>query len=169
MKRFIILMSALLFIMLVGALLLPSKISVAKTTEIHTSKENVIAQINDFKNWQNWFPVLKEGSGTLEIVSPEKAVITRKDGSKMNLLMMSKTPDSVNVQVTAEKGSSVTFDFVAMAQSSGLIRLDMIANTHFKWYPWDRAKGIFIDKIAGPQYEEALNNIKKAAEDDSVK
>lgn len=169
MKRFIILMSALLIIMLLGASLLPSKISVAKTIEIHSSKEKVIAQVNDFNNWQNWFPVLKESLGTIEIISPEKAVITRKDGSKMNLLMMSKTPDSVKVQVSAKKGSLVTFDFIAIAQSSGLTRLDLVANTHFKWYPWDRAKGIFIDKIAGPQYEEALNNIKKAAEDDSVK
>jgi hypothetical protein len=33
-----------------------------------------------------------------------------------------------------------------------------------KWYPWEKAKGIFLDKVSGPQYEAALANLKKAVE-----
>jgi hypothetical protein len=37
-------------------------------------------------------------------------------------------------------------------------------NTYFKWYPWEKIKGIFLDKISGPQYESALVRLKEFAE-----
>lgn len=165
MKKFIILLAGLLVLVLLFALLLPSKISIVKTTEINATKVEIISEINDFKNWPHWFPVLKGGLAAIEVLSPEKAVITRKDGGKMDLLMIARSPDSVRVQISARRSSVVEFNFIVQPESSGLIRLNLIANTTFQWYPWEKAKGLFIDKISGPQYEEALDNLRKQIEE----
>jgi len=37
-------------------------------------------------------------------------------------------------------------------------------NTTLDWYPWKKLAGIFLDKIAGPQYADALRNLKATIE-----
>ena len=46
----------------------------------------------------------------------------------------------------------------------GQTQLTWNVNTLVPWYSVEKVKGIFLDKISGPQYEAALMNLKKAAE-----
>ena len=46
------------------------------------------------------------------------------------------------------------------------MHLNLVVNTALSWYPWDRLKGVFMDKIAGPQYQLALDNIIKACKEE---
>ena len=38
-------------------------------------------------------------------------------------------------------------------------------NTDLGWYPWKRIQGIMMDKLTGPEYELALQNLKKVCEE----
>jgi hypothetical protein len=33
-----------------------------------------------------------------------------------------------------------------------------------KWYPWEKFSGIFVDKMTGPGYQAALNELKDFVE-----
>jgi hypothetical protein len=37
-------------------------------------------------------------------------------------------------------------------------------NTNLGWLPWKKMEGILLDKFSGDQYETALENLKKTAE-----
>jgi hypothetical protein len=47
---------------------------------------------------------------------------------------------------------------------SSAMQVEWRVLTKLKWYPWEKFYGIFIDKLTGPGYEVALNNLKELAE-----
>ena len=53
---------------------------------------------------------------------------------------------------------------VTAVNAGSEIQVEWRVLTKLKWYPWEKFYGIFIDKITGPGYELALNNLKDLAE-----
>ena len=41
-----------------------------------------------------------------------------------------------------------------------VVQVSWVATTHLHWYPWEKFYAIFIDKLTGPGYEQALNGLK---------
>ncbi len=164
MKRFIVLVGILLLFLMGIAMLLPSKISVAKTIIINSPKNNIAIQVNDFKNWEHWFPVVKSKMATLKIQDGQTAIISRNSGKDMLVRFVSQNPDSVAFHISIPSGLSVNYTMTLQELPDHETRVNMIVNTNLRWYPWERAKGVFMDKITGPQYEEALKNLKDFCE-----
>jgi len=160
MKRFVILLSALLIFVMLLAMLIPSKVSVARTTDIAASDDSIYFKLADLNQWKVWFPIVKSKKATMQIISADSAVLVRDNGTKMFLTILSENPSEVVACLTARGSSNVEMQFKIYPHNAGTTRVDLVANTSFGCLPWQRAKGIFVEKITGPQYEEALENLK---------
>ena len=53
---------------------------------------------------------------------------------------------------------------VSPIQQTNQVQAEWIVLIKLKWYPWEKFYGIFIEKISGEGYEEALNSLKEYAE-----
>ena len=49
-------------------------------------------------------------------------------------------------------------------QEQGNMQVQWQAVVHLKWYPWEKFSGIFIEKMAGQGYEDALQSLKSYVE-----
>lgn len=142
-------------------LFLPSKISIVKSTNISGNTDCVTNIIDDFHQWENWLPSLKENISTITVLSENKAVLRQSSGKEINLAFEIKTPDSTLISMNQTGTNPVEMIFLLSHANNGN-RLHLIVNTRLKWYPWERIGGIFLDKMMGSQYQRVLENIKGA-------
>lgn len=160
MKRLIVVVIALLVFLMSLAMLLPRKVSVAKTININAPQETIIAQVSDFKNWPHWFPVLKENLANMNIRSETSAILQRENGKNIDVQFLYKKKNAVSFKTSIASGAAQIYELRTEPLAGGGFRTDMIVSTTFSWYPWQRARTLFMDKITGPQYEEALKNLQ---------
>lgn len=165
-KAFLVGIIGLFVMITLLSLLITSKVRVSRAVAIsNTSAGKIYQQTADLKNWQNWHPMFKTGvavirfgnisggkNATCDIVYKNKTthlIITAVDSSFVQFTLQSPGENDIEnelnfAQLTGDKEITVAWQ----------------ALTHLHWYPWEKFYAIFIDRITGPGYEDALNGLK---------
>ena len=86
-------------------------------------------------------------------------------GKKNKLFITAFAEDKVTVALSRQGESDVmnTFSILPLPDSNS-VQVEWRALTKLKWYPWEKFYGLFIEKISGEGYEEALNSLKAYVE-----
>lgn len=153
-------------LLFLASMLLPRKISIVKSVDLTGNKECAGKMVQQFANWQKWFPAIKDGSSSINIISDQEAEMTNASGKKQHVQLFQNDAESFGFQLSAGSASPADFTFFIQSDKDGGMHLNLVVNTALSWYPWDRLKGVFMDKIAGPQYQLALDNIIKACKEE---
>ena len=167
--RFIIFLLGVFVIILLLALLLPSKVTVAKSVDINASPEKVKNQIVHFDQWKNWYPAFKDQSITIQ-KNPSKAPILSsvtlkdKEGKAILLNLVDTADNQISIAVVSASSTKVGYRFVLIPKLNNQTQLTWDVNINLGWYPWKRIEGILFDKFSGSQYVAALEDLGKAAE-----
>lgn len=167
--RFALGVTVILILMLFAGFLLPSKVTISKSALISAAPSRVESQLVNFDQWKNWFPPL-QGENVTMLGEPAKTgaiksvSLTDGQGKKLGLDLLELKHDTVLVVLTSMSATKVNYQFILKNHNNGQTQLTWNVNTDLGWYPWDRIRGIFLDKISGPQYEAALTHLKNAAE-----
>ena len=149
--------------------LLPSRVTMSKSVLVKASKVKVNAQIQDFNNWKNWYPAFQNEKLTLVNNQPGPGAaitisLTEGGTTRLHLNLMQSKTDTILVVVKSGSPTTVSYQFILKDHSNAQTQLIWNINANLGWYPWEKIKGIFLDKMNGPQYEAALINLKRAAE-----
>jgi carbon monoxide dehydrogenase subunit G len=168
MKFILFLLSVFVIIFLIG-LLLPSRVTILKYVEVNAPLQKVENQVVDFENWKNWYPAFKDENITVIKNTPPKGVlssVTLKDisGKSVNLNLIDTIQHMINIQLETSSSTKVNYQFVLASKVNGQTQLTWNVNISLGWMPWKKIQGIFMDKFSGQEYQSALNNLKKAAE-----
>ena len=146
---------------------LPSHIIVSKWVTVNANENAVAVQVNNFNNWKNWYPAFQNKEVTVNISEQDNkavATLTNKNQKKVILSLLKSSPENISVYVSEENGNSKTYQFVLSPNGAGQTQITWNVNMQLGWYPWRKFAGIFLDKVTGPQYEAALQNLKIAVE-----
>ena len=167
--RFIIFILAIFIVIFLISLLLPSKVTVAKSVAINASPQMVFNQIIHFKNWGNWYPAFKDENITVTRNSENKKVISSvtlkdKNGKAINLNLIDSSKNSILIQLESSSSTKVNYQFILTQKINNQTQLTWNININLGWLPWKKIEGILLDKFSGNQYETALDNLRKAAE-----
>ena len=166
--RFFLSILVIFAIIFLLSLLLPYKVTVAKSVLINAPKTLVHKQVDDFKNWKNWYPAFQAENVDITANSPKPGIIKSvsvKDKEKeLQFDLIRLEPNIIDIKLNNQSSAKVDYHFIFSTHSDGKTQITWNVNTAMKWYPWEKAKGIFLDKVSGPQYEAALANLKKAVE-----
>jgi hypothetical protein len=167
--RFVIFIVSVFIIIFLLALLLPSKVTVAKSVDINASHEIVKNQIVNFEKWKNWYPALKERSDTISKKTSSKNILSsvtlkNKKGKNVILNMVDTSGSKIKVDIESNSSTKVDYLFLLIPKKNNQTQLTWDINIDLGWYPWKRIEGIFFDKFSGAQYESALDDLRKAAE-----
>lgn len=167
--RFIIFLLVIFAIIFLISLLLPSRVTVAKSVEINASFEKITAQIVNFDKWKNWYPAFKdENVSALKNSASSKSIssVTLKDKSGKTILLnlIDTTNNRIDVDVQSSSSTQVQYEFLLIPKLNNQTQLTWNININLGWYPWKRIEGILFDKFSGSQYKAALDDLRKAAE-----
>jgi len=169
-KAFLFGITGLFIVVTLLSLLIPSKVKVSRATVINnTTLDKLYQQTADLKNWKNWHPMFKKevavisfgnvsvgNNAACDVVYNNKTThlaITSADTSSVKFILQSPGENDIE--------NEISFTPVRSAEE---IRVEWKALTRVHWYPWEKFYAIFIDKISGPGYEDALNGLKNFIE-----
>lgn len=155
-----------LFIMItLVSLLMPSKVMTVRSVVIHVSDSTVFSEIKDLRNWKHWHPVFMNDSSGVIISTPSvgvNAFATWNTNEKQNKLLITEVGTSHVKLSLMRKGENDLANIISVnpVNDSTALQVEWRVLTKLKWYPWEKFYGIFIDKLAGPGYEQALDSLK---------
>ena len=168
-KAFIIGLTGLFIFVTLISLLIPSRIRVTKAVAIHADAGKVFTQISDLQNWKNWQPVFKRDSASIvygkDSAGNVNSIEWESKGKKNKFLITSKKDNAITASLLREGESEVlnTITILPVAEQSE-VQVEWNALIKLKWYPWEKFYGIFIEKVTGQGYEDALNGLKQYIE-----
>jgi hypothetical protein len=167
--RFIIFLLGVFIVIFLLALLLPSKVTVAKSVEINASHDAVKNEIVNFDEWKKWYPAFKDESITVIKNRSTKNIISSvtlkdREGKTILLTLVDTANNKIYINVESASSTQVQYEFLLIPKMHNQVQLTWDVNINLGWYPWKRIEGILFDKFSGSQYESALDDLRKAAE-----
>jgi len=150
------------------SLLIPSQVVVTKGVVVNNTAKKVFDELTVLENWKHWLPLFKSDSVKLSFYGNGglNEACEWESGGKMNQLRIdSITTDKVEIALRTEGESAVvnTIRIFPLADSNS-VQVEWRAVTKLKWYPWEKFRGLFIEKMSGDTYDEALKSLKSYVE-----
>ena len=167
--RFAISILVIFIIIFLLSLLLPSKVTVTKSILVSAPLAKVSADIQNLDSWKHWYPAFENKQVNL-VNNPSKTGIISSvsfdngNGKQLKLDLLESKQDTINIIIENQSSTKVGYQFILIPHTGGQTQIAWNVNTTLGWFPWEKAKGIFLDKMSGPQYEAALVNLKKDIE-----
>jgi uncharacterized protein YndB with AHSA1/START domain len=167
-----LILATLFGLFIIGGLLLPAEIRVARSIEIDVPPEQVFPLVNDMEAFNRWSPWAALDSETdYELSGPESGVGARLSwssdnpevGSGSQEIVTSVSPEKVLLRLDfkAQGSAEAGFDLVPLDAGTGItwsfgyeVGYDLIG----------RYMGLYIERLVGATYEEGLERLKRLAE-----
>ena len=166
-KLFVIPIFLLLAFLCVATVFLPSRVMVSRTVPINADQQTIAAQVSNFNNWKNWFPLFQDKKIDVEIKQSHDtnyAILRGESQKKLVYTLLNSSPGNIGINISDGENNDETYQFILLTNANGETQTTWNVNIKLKWYPWKKLAGVFMDKIKGPQYEAVLQNLKEATE-----
>ena len=142
---------------------------VTRAVVINAPADKVFNEISNLQNWKHWQPVFINDSA--KIICNTAADGTNNScewdskDKKNTVEITSKSKNSIAaiLKRTGENDVQNTISVLPLADSNQ-VQAEWNVLIKLKWYPWEKFYGIFIEKITGQGYEDALNSLKTYVE-----
>jgi hypothetical protein len=170
-KAFFVGIIGLFVLMTLISLLIPSNVVVTRNVVINSVDTIAIKkQIAQCENWVNWHPIFKQVStsdkASISVVQPNTVYDIFTQNSKTQLTYTTANNISQVCFTFSIKGEHPIENIVQISTipNTNTTQVTWLAKNHFSWYPWQKFYAIFIDKLTGPGYDNALAGLKTFVE-----
>ena len=164
-KGFILALTGLFIMITLVSLLIPSKVMVVRGVVINSNAKKVFAAISNLHNWVHWQPVFTTGKVKPDF-SPDSTGINSycewENRGKKNRFIISAIGEYELTTTLSQEGENDVMNTITILPlpDTGTVQVEWKALTKLKWYPWEKFYGIFIEKMTGQGYEDALKGLK---------
>ncbi|MEO7306393.1 MAG: SRPBCC family protein [Ferruginibacter sp.] len=164
-KGFFIVLAGLFIFITILSLFIPSKLMVTRAVVINAKADQVFKEISDLQNWKHWQPVFTRDSAIIRFDTDAKGISNsctwESKGKKNKMLITDKKGNSISATLIRNGENDVfnTISILPLADSNQ-VQTEWNVLINLKWYPWEKFYGLFIEKISGQGYEDALNSLK---------
>ncbi|MEO6636790.1 MAG: SRPBCC family protein [Ginsengibacter sp.] len=139
----------------------------SKSVRINAPGTVILAQINNFDNWRNWYPAFSDSQVIVSIQrgKSDVAELSDKDGRRILFKMLAISNTKIDIGLFIKEKSTTIYQFILLPSGTGTTEVTLNVTTNLAWYPWKKIQGIVLDKMTGEQYLVALQGLKKVVED----
>lgn len=169
-KGFVIVFAGLFLFITLLSLLIPSRVMIVRSVEISGPSSYIFSEISDLANWKHWHPMFISDSDNIHVSKPSAGVnasaIWRTNGYDNHLKITDTGYDFLKAVLLRQGEKDISNILTVInTREPGKFQVEWRVLVTLKWYPWEKFYGIFLDKITGPGYEAALNNLKRHIEE----
>jgi len=140
-------------------LLFPSQIRVVNSVVLNKEKETVKKALQLNPGWAGWYPAL-QSNGQLFDADQEKS---RIEAGGRALYIYDRSADSNSISFRMSGGGSVTdVKIMLLPVNAGASQTQVVwhETQQLQWYPWDRFKGLVLEKAKKNYLDTVLNRFK---------
>jgi hypothetical protein len=168
-KGFLLALTGLFIMVTLLSLLIPSRVIVSRGVVINKTASLVFAEISDLHNWKHWQPVFKADSAKINFIENNTGKVDSCEwvsNGKKNIIHITARAENQITAMLGREGENEVTNVISILPlpDSNRVQVEWKSLTKLKWYPWEKFYGIFVEKITGPGYEDALNSLKSYAE-----
>ena len=168
-KGFFIVLVGLFVFITILSLFIPSKLMVTRAVVINAHAGKVFNEISNLQNWKHWHPVFINDSAIIKFDTEANGISNtcewESKGKKNTIHITGKQGYALKATLLREGENDVLNTMrVLPLTDSNQVQAEWNVLIKLKWYPWEKFYGIFIEKISGQGYEDALNSLKAYAE-----
>lgn len=162
-KAFLAGIAGLCVFVLLLSLLFPSRPRVQRTVLITGRPvDSVMYYLRDLRQWPAWHPLFSGGSAAPEGEVTENRLACQVRGQAVQFTRNKVDRQSVEIQITSADEHPITCQITCTPLTDlQQVRVDWVATHQLSWYPWQKFYAIFLDKLAGPGYEAALEGLRQ--------
>lgn len=167
----------LIVIVILLGFVLPDRAELQRETTINAPQEDVYALIDNFEAWNAWSPWAQIDPDAEMSVSGEgigHRMSWKSDDPKVGtgtqVITAMDPPNSLTTHLEFEGMGEADATFTLSPAGDGATKVVWAFETKMRegvpiyMQPMSTYMGFFMDGMLGPQYEEGLANLKKAAE-----
>lgn len=146
--------AVLFFIVTFIGLLLPSKVIVSRTVEIHQNPENIFTYTRDLNGWQQWV----KGLQNQKIETPTKTAIGH------STIIIDSVVSNIVYGRWIEANGATQNTMLQLIAKDNMTIVNWQFSQVVAWYPWKRFSSMLNEKVIGGMMEENLALLIKLAE-----
>lgn len=169
-KKIGIVVVALVILLWVISLFLPSKIQVERSVVIDAKPKTVFNQVNDLKNWEHWSPWEQRDTTMESTFKGSKSGVgaihewtSQESGSGSQEIVESKPHELIRTELDfGEQGGGK--GYWKFEEQDGKTKVTWGMKTDMGSNPIGKYMGLFMDSMIGGDFEKGLANIKKHCE-----
>jgi len=164
-KGFFIVLAGLFIFITLLSLFIPSKLMVTRAVIINAKADKVFDQISDLQNWKHWQPVFIRDSANIKFDKDANGIsnsCTWESKGKDNKMLITEKKGNAIAATLLRQGENDVLNTISILPlaDSNQVQAEWNVLIKLKWYPWEKFYGLFIEKISGQGYEDALNSLK---------
>lgn len=168
-KGFLIGIAGLFIFITILSLFIPSRLMVTRAVVINERADEVYNQIADLQNWKHWQPVFMQDSAKMKFkagTDGKSDLCEWESNGRLNKFHITGKQKNTVTASLSRKGENDVLNAINILPlaDSNQVQVEWNVNIKLKWYPWEKFYGIFIEKITGQGYEDALNGLKDYVE-----
>jgi hypothetical protein len=144
-------------------LLFPSNIRSVNAVVIHKKKEMILKELKSTSNWVKWYPFFQPlMDGHIDHAEKDSTVFLN-DKKEMLLYNKKASADTLSFFIRYSNGTITEHSIVVLDVSGDSNQVQVIWNEKekLKWYPWDRFRGLVLEKVKGEYLDTVLNRFRQ--------
>ena len=143
------------------SLFFPSHVRISRAVEIKAEKDSVWSLIKDPAGWSRWYP----GADSMTPLVTDGKISGIGPDSTQGWMIDAVTDSSVTARAVGSSSHKRETGWNYFpGYKPGSFTIQWYMDFHLKWYPWEKFYGIFIEKMSGQGYQDALNSLKEYCE-----
>lgn len=135
-------------------LLLPSKVVVSRTVEVHQPPPTIFTYIKDLHGWKQWI----KGLQNQNIATALKTTV-----GASTIIIDSVTSNIVFARWVEANGATQS-SILQLIEKNDITIVNWQFSQRMAWYPWARFTSMLNEKVIGGMMEENLGLLTKLAE-----
>jgi hypothetical protein len=168
-KGFFIVLTGLFVFITILSLFIPSRLMVSRAVVINANAGKVFNELSNLQNWKHWQPVFMKDSSQINLKTDANGMSNYCEWDskgKKNIVEITKKNNNSIAAVLKRPGENDVENTISILPltDSNRVQAEWNVMIKLKWYPWEKFYGIFIEKISGQGYEDALNSLKNYVE-----
>ena len=162
-KLVIISIVSLLLIITIISLFIPSRVSMSRAVQIHSTRERVMEQLTNPAKWKNWYPDLDSAKLIYSDNGNVKGLLLNEEKRQSIVISQIKT-DEVTAEYRLPNKKIQTGWQVNPSVDTSSVTVQWYMDFHLHWYPWEKFSSFVFERVYNPQLEKGLNNLKTLLE-----
>ena len=144
------------------SLFIPSNIQISKAVQVYASKDSVMKQLRDPRNWRNWYPGADSSKFFYENDSIKGLILD--ESKQRDIIITGKTEGEVTAVYLLSNKKIPTGWKILSVEDPNSVTVQWYIDFHLRWYPWEKFTSFMFEKVYDPQLQNGLNNLKAFVE-----
>jgi hypothetical protein len=159
----LILISAFFFfgMFTIIGLLFPSQINTTRAVVINKQPQQILSTLSNVESWKAWYPFFKvKDSGSIAMAG--NSTVFQYQQLKLRIDNFTKDSNSVSFKLTAANNFEVADKVIVLPIAKDAMQSQVVwnENEHLRWYPWERFRGLFLERTRGMYIDTALYRLR---------